>query len=228
MQCVPAFPLQTNTSAMLRCHIYDNQSIIHLLGLPLPCVDPTAMLPAHIWLHGVPLSPGWDLPLVMGHLGGQMNRRLCFVYYGYGALWRHWQLHIDSLLSRRPSSAVVLFLLFRTLRKKRQSLCYRRFSVTPWLERMRKDHTVFFFCWKLNLYSLVINLLMLFNRMIKCQGEASGAYAYEKKNIFSNYNLLNIRYFGTCCFPTLRMNKIHPPVSIHVSKNCTSTVGVCP
>ncbi|KAK2891835.1 hypothetical protein Q8A73_017500 [Channa argus] len=80
-----------NPSVMLRCHIYDNQSIIHLLGLPLPCVDPTAMLPAHIWLHGAPLSPGWDLPLVMGHLGGQMKLRLdeCFVYYEYGTLWRH-------------------------------------------------------------------------------------------------------------------------------------------
>lgn len=92
--CVPAFPFQTTrttTSAALRCHIYDNQSIIHLLGLPLPCVDPTAMLPAHIWLRGAALSPGWDLPLVMGHLGGQMKLRLdeCFVYYGYGALWRH-------------------------------------------------------------------------------------------------------------------------------------------
>ena len=114
------FPFQNtaNTSAVLRCHIYDNQSIIHLLGLPLPCVDPTAMLPAHIWLHGAALSPGWDLPLVMGHLGGQMKLRLdeCFVYYGYGALWRHWQLHIDSLLSRRPTSAVVLSLLSRTQR----------------------------------------------------------------------------------------------------------------
>ncbi|MEQ2162995.1 hypothetical protein GOODEAATRI_025747, partial [Goodea atripinnis] len=80
-----------NASSVLRCHIYDNQSIIHLLGLPLPCVDPTAMLPAHIWLRGAPLSPGWDLPPVMGHLGGQMKPRLDegFVYYGYGALWRH-------------------------------------------------------------------------------------------------------------------------------------------
>lgn len=86
-----SLPNNTNTYAMLRCHIYDNQSIIHLLGLPLPCVDPTAMLPAHIWLHGAALSPEWDLPLVMGHLGGQMKLRLdeCFVYYGYGALWRH-------------------------------------------------------------------------------------------------------------------------------------------
>lgn len=83
---------QNNTSTTLRCHIYDNHSIIHLLGLPLPCVDPTAMLPAHIWLRGAAaLGPGWDLPLVMGHLGGQMKPRLdeCFVYYGYGALWRH-------------------------------------------------------------------------------------------------------------------------------------------
>lgn len=86
-----SLPNNSNTNAMLRCHIYDNQSIIHLLGLPLPCVDPTAMLPAHIWLRGTPLSPGWDLPLVMGHLGGQMKLRLdeCFVYYEYGALWRH-------------------------------------------------------------------------------------------------------------------------------------------
>lgn len=86
-----SLPNNSNTSAMFRCHIYDNQSIIHLLSLPLPCVDPTAMLPAHIWLHGAALSPGWDLPLVMGHLGGQMKLRLdeCFVYYGYGALWRH-------------------------------------------------------------------------------------------------------------------------------------------
>lgn len=115
-------PLQTTATQApaLRCHIYDNQSIIHLLGLPLPCVDPTAMLPAHIWLHGAPLSPGWDLPLVMGHLGGQMKLRLDegFVYYEYGALWRHWQLHIDSLLSRRPTSAVVLFLLLRTHTQK--------------------------------------------------------------------------------------------------------------
>lgn len=121
---VPPFllPNNSNRSAMLRCHIHDNQSIIHLLGLPLPCVDPTAMLPAHIWLHGAPLSPGWDLPLVMGHLGGQMKLRLdeCFVYYGYGALWRHWQLHIDSLLSRRPTSAVVLFLLSRTQRTNKE------------------------------------------------------------------------------------------------------------
>lgn len=91
IQHVLAFPNSSNTSAMFRCHIYDNQSIIHLLDLPLPCVDPTAMLPAHIWLHGAPLSPGWDLPQVMGHLGGQMKLRLdeCFVYYEYGALWRH-------------------------------------------------------------------------------------------------------------------------------------------
>lgn len=110
------FQTTATQAAALRCHIYDNQSIIHLLGLPLPCVDPTAMLPAHIWLHGAPLSPGWDLPLVMGHLGGQMKPRLDegFVYYGYGALWRHWQLHIDSLLSRRPTSAVVLILLSKT------------------------------------------------------------------------------------------------------------------
>lgn len=87
----PSISLSKHTLSLLRCHIYDNQSIIHLLGLPLPCVDPTAMLPAHIWLRGAALSPGWDLPLVMGHLGGQMKLRLdeCFVYYGYGALWRH-------------------------------------------------------------------------------------------------------------------------------------------
>lgn len=122
----------TNTSAMLRCHIYDNQSIIHLLGLPLPCVDPTAMLPAHIWLHGATLSPGWNLPLVMGHLGGQMKLRLdeCFVYYGYGALWRHWQLHIDSLLSRRPTSAVVLSPLSRTQRTNTELWILAGFSVT--------------------------------------------------------------------------------------------------
>ena len=91
LEYVTPFLFPNNTSTILRCHIYDNQSIIHLLGLPLPCVDPTAMLPAHIWLHGASLSPGWDLPLVMGHLGGQMKLRLDegFVYYGYGALWRH-------------------------------------------------------------------------------------------------------------------------------------------
>lgn len=90
---LPPIPIPDdgNASGVLRCRIYDNQSIIHLLGLPLPCVDPTAMLPAHIWLLGAPLSPGWDLPPVMGHLGGQMKLRLDegFVYYGYGALWRH-------------------------------------------------------------------------------------------------------------------------------------------
>lgn len=42
----------TDASGTLRCHIYDNQSIIHLPALPLPCVDPTAMLPAHIWPRG--------------------------------------------------------------------------------------------------------------------------------------------------------------------------------
>lgn len=135
----------TNTSAVLRCHIYDNQSIIHLLGLPLPCVDPTAMLPAHIWLHGAALSPGWDLPLVMGHLGGQMKLRLdeCFVYYGYGALWRHWQLHIDSLLSRRPTSAVVLSVLSHTENKRRAlEFCYiLRFKAKSLFERkIRKDN----------------------------------------------------------------------------------------
>lgn len=130
IQYILAFPYNSNTSAMLRCHIYDNQSIIHLLDLPLPCVDPTAMLPAHIWLHGEPLSPGWDLPQVMGHLGGQMKLRLdeCFVYYEYGALWRHWQLHIDSLQSRRPTSALVLFLLFRTQRTNTELWIWAGFS----------------------------------------------------------------------------------------------------
>lgn len=50
--CNPNLSAITDASRTLRCHIYDNQSIIHLSALPLPCVDPTAMLPAHIWLRG--------------------------------------------------------------------------------------------------------------------------------------------------------------------------------
>lgn len=144
----------TNTGAMLRCHIYDNQSIIHLLGLPLPCVDPTAMLPAHIWLHGAPLSPGWDLPLVMGHLGGQMKLRLdeCFVYYGYGALWRHWQLHIDSLLSRRPTSAVALFPLFRAQRTNGELWILVGFSVTYFKQNLYLKGLIKMSC-ELNIFS---------------------------------------------------------------------------
>lgn len=194
---------------MLRCHIYDNQSIIHLLGLPLPCVDPTAMLPAHIWLHGAPLSPGWDLPPVMGHLGGQMKLRLdeCFVYYGYGALWRHWQLHIDSLLSRRPTSAVVLFLLFRTQRTNTAMnigwiLCLlpQVLSKTLICKNEERWCSVLFFFWlkTSNVFSLVINLLNTVYRIDKNVNSAvrescRTTHTY-KKFIFSNCNLPNIRH----------------------------------
>lgn len=55
--CVCALTTHTQKKPLLLwCHIYDNQSIIHLLALPLPCVDPTAMLPAHIWLRGAALK----------------------------------------------------------------------------------------------------------------------------------------------------------------------------
>lgn len=140
------------------------------------------------------LSPGWDLPLVMGHLGGQMKLRLdeCFLYYGYGALWRHWQLHIDSLLSRRPTSAVVLFPLSGTRGENTELWILAGISVSSYTFQAKhefdlrgRDGIML-----LNVFIWVINLFTPFHGVTK--GEASTSHT-RKINIFANCKLRYIR-----------------------------------